>query len=192
MKRLLQVVGVAALAAAPMVAGAQEATKTIGFGVSGGLSQPMGDFADAFKTGFGVAGHVYFMPAGMPNLAIRGNVGVDRFAAKSDDELEGLDANFRSLSGGADVMYRLPTSGGVRPYLLAGVGLSSGKVTISGDGASLSSDATNKLTFGGGAGLEFKLSGFSTFAEVRYVSRMKDDGDESGINWVPVVFGVKF
>lgn len=192
MKRLLQVVGVAALAAAPMVAGAQEATKTIGFGVSGGLSQPMGDFADAFKTGFGVAGHVYFMPAGMPNLAIRGNVGFDRWAAKTDEEFEGLDANFRTLSGGADVIYRLPTSGGVRPYVLAGLGLYNGKVTFSGDGASVSSDATSKLAFGGGAGLEFKLSGFSTFAEVRYVSRTKEENAESSINWVPVVFGVKF
>jgi len=54
-------------------------------------------------------------------------------------------------------------------------------------------DAENDFGLNGGVGLEFSLTGMSTFLEVRYIKIFVDDdeGDVS-VGLVPITFGIMF
>ena len=170
------------LAALPALASAQ-AAKPLSFGVSGGLSLPTGDFGDAYHSGFNVSGHVYYVPATMPNLSLRGDVTYDRFGGK-DDVFNRDNATFRSLGFIGNAMYALGMGGegSVRPYVIAGLGFYNGDTDL---GETDETDSSTDFGFNAGAGINFALSGFQTFAEVRY-HRV----DETG--WLPVTFGIRF
>ena len=68
------------------------------------------------------------------------------------------------------------------PSLVGGLGVYSGKTSGS-DGSS--TDVGLQV----GAGLTFKLSGFSTFLEAKYVNVFSDP---NSTGYLPITFGVKF
>jgi len=71
---------------------------------------------------------------------------------------------------------------GVKPYLSGGVGFYNSKVA--------DFDAENDFGINGGVGLEFGLTGMSTFVEVRYVKVFVDGDADFAI--VPITFGIMF
>ncbi len=56
-------------------------------------------------------------------------------------------------------------------------------------GVSGDSDSSNDLGIAVGGGVEFRLAGFSTFAEARVVNVF---GDNDSSRWIPVTFGIRF
>jgi hypothetical protein len=86
-------VGLATALAAPALLSAQSTSdRPVSFGVSGGLSLPMGDLGKGASSGFVVAGHVYFKPASIEAVRFRGDVSFDKWGAKN-----GVDASQQSL-----------------------------------------------------------------------------------------------
>ncbi len=185
--RALCAVGTFALL--PAVVGAQD-SKPISVGVMGGLSLPMGDLSDAVESGYNITGNVYFRP-GASRLTFRGDVGYESFGGKGSSSVAGYDLNVLSVTG--NVLFPLGTNtaeGSIRPYLIGGGGLYRSTAKGTGLASGFDSDATNDLGIAVGGGLEFKLAGFSTFAEARFVN-VFGDGDGNA-RWIPVTFGIRF
>lgn len=180
MTRSLRLLGLTAALAMPAVLTAQASSdKPVSFGVSGGLSLPVGDFGDGLSSGYAVAGHVFLKPAAVRALRFRGDLSYDRW------DIEGTNASFRSVAGVANALFDISTDAKsmVKPYLLGGVGLFNGRASVS----SRESDTNLGVQLGGG--LTFQLSGFSTFLEAKYVNAFTE-GDNS--TWIPITFGVRF
>jgi hypothetical protein len=162
---------------------AQE-TKAVSVGVSGGISLPTQDLGDLTDPGFTVAGHLWVNPSGMRMVRFRGDLSYDRWGAKNAN-VAGQDVDWYGVGVAANALFRpgVEPEATFRPYLLLGAGVFSLKSTASG--------AKTESDFGvqGGGGLEFQLSGFSTFLEAKYVNSFASGTDR---NWVPVTFGVRF
>ncbi len=187
--RTVRMFGLAAgLALVTSVAAAQD-SKPISFGAMAGLSLPMGDLGDAVSSGYNITGNVYLTPSSTGRLRFRGDVGYESFSAK--DNSVGSDATFSVLSVTGNVIFPLgqaSSEGGIRPYLIGGGGMYRGTTKTELLGASVSTSDTN-LGIAVGGGLEFKLSGFSTFAEARFTN-VFSEGDSS--TWIPITFGIRF
>lgn len=184
MTRTLRVFGLAAALVLPGTLLAQGSSdRSFSLGVSGGLAMPIGDMGDSFDSGFDVTGHIYLRPAALKSIGLRGDVGFDKFSAKDVS-----DVTFRSLSFVANAIVDLSSSSSAKPYLLGGVGLYNGKAEVKSSFGSGSSSDSN-LGIQAGGGLQFQLSGFSTFLEARYVNVFSDG---SSTQWIPITFGVKF
>ena len=182
MNRLSKCVAAAAFLVAPAILSAQ--SSAVGFGVSGGLSVPTGDLGDAVDAGYSVAGHVFLKPSSMKSLRFRGDVSYDRFAYKGN-----IDGNLRSLGFVGNAMLDLSTTGGVKPYVLGGLGAFNGKTSTKVGSAAVVSTTSTDVGVQVGGGLNFQLSGFSTFLELKYVN-VFTDGNSSA--YIPITFGVRF
>jgi opacity protein-like surface antigen len=174
------------LSAVTASAQAQETTTTttrpVQFGASAGLTVPTGTFGDATDVGYNINGLVEGRPVGWP-VGLRAEFLFDRFA------LDVVDGNYRLFGGIADVLYYFPVSVNgnvIRPYVIGGAGIYNGKFSFD-DAPDPGSDTNFGLN--GGAGIEFQLSGFSTFGEVRYHSVFTDGPN---VNMLPFTFGIKF
>ncbi len=187
MKRSLQIVGLVSFLALPLAVHAQD-DKSVSFGASGGLSLPLGDFADLANSGYTVAGHIFLKPSGMAKLGFRGDVAYDSWGAKG---IAGslADGNRSALTFAANAMFSLgDDAAAMKPYLIGGGGMYRSKASFSVLGFEGSAESTDP-GIQVGAGFEFKLSGFSTFVEGKFVNVFGDGGSS---NWVPITFGVKF
>jgi hypothetical protein len=186
--RMLTLAGLAGtLALMPALAGAQ-AARPISFGVMGGLSLPTGDLGDAVESGYNITGSLYMPLRG--KLKLRGDVGYEGFAGKGSNSTASVDFNVLSLTG--NVILPLgtdQTAGGIRPYLIGGGGLYRGTTKLNIAGLGSGSESSSDLGINVGGGFEFTLSGFTTFAEARFVN-VFGDGDSS--RWIPVTFGIRF
>ena len=172
--------GLMAALAAPAALSAQASTdRSLTLGVSGGLSLPTGDFTEGLESGYNLTGHVYLKPATFPSLRFRGDVSFDKWNAEANNA-----GSFRSLGIVANAMYEFPTSGTsiARPYLLGGLGAFNAKASEADD-----SDTNIGVQLGGG--LNFQLSGFTTFAEAKFVNVFTDG---SSLRYIPITFGVRF
>jgi len=191
MKRSLRLVGLAAFVALPLCASSQDA-RPVTFGVSGGLSLPIGDLGDGYDAGYNGTGHIMFKPASFTNLGFRGDVNFDRFKAKSSNSaiIGNSDVTLRLIGGTANAIYSFPQSnpGVVRPYVLAGVGMQNSKSSVSVGSVSASGSSTDVHAQGGG-GVNFQLASFSTFVEAKYVNVF---GDGSSLSFIPITFGIRF
>lgn len=190
MKR--SVFGVAmALALVATAANAQSvvpAAKPVSFGIAGGMSMPTGDFGDMAKTGYNISGLFQIQQPTWP-VAIRIEGQFQNFDGK--DAFEG--ANAKSIGGLANALYYIPTKSTVRPYLTGGLGFFHLK-TDGGDACSEAfgdecSDSDNKFGFDFGAGLEFQLTGMSTFIEANWQS-VQTEG--TATRMFPIRVGIKF
>ena len=185
--RALAVTGLAAaLTLAPSAAQSQDG-RAISFGVMGGLSLPMGDLSDGVNSGYNITGNIW-MPLGS-TLKFRGDVGYESFGGKGSTSVAGFDFNVLSLTG--NVVLPLggeKAEGGIRPYLIGGGGLYRGTIKVNVIGLS-GSESSSDLGINAGGGFEFKLSGFTTFAEARFVN-VFSEGESS--RWIPITFGIRF
>lgn len=178
MNRLLSTLAGAtlALAAVAPAAVAQDAAgmRAVRFGVEGGLSMPTGDFGEATNMGFLIGGVMDIMPANWP-VAIRSNLSYQRWGI----DAEAADGeSFNSISVTGDLMFAVPTTGGIRPYVLGGLGYYRSDCSFECEGS-------NDIGFNVGGGLNFSLGTLDTHLEARYHS--VDDN-----SFIPVVFGIRF
>lgn len=148
------------------------------FGVTAGISSPMGDFGDAADLGFTVGGQ-YAIPL-KDALGLRINADWSRFGLPS-----GVDGNWQLLGLMANLTYDINTGSGFKPYLLGGLGYYNYKLDIDGLGSGDESD----LAWNIGAGYNFEISGKKLFAEIRYLS-IQAEGD--ALTTLPVVIGIRF
>ena len=185
-KRLVSTGALALALAVPALAGAQDvgATRAFSLGIAAGATVPTGDFADAYGTGFNVMGTLGFQPAALP-VGVRFDV---MYHSLPGEDLGGVieleDLNI--IAGSANAILTVSNAGGVRPYLIGGIGM----YRADGGGDETSTD----FGINGGAGLEFGLAGFSTFLEARYHRVFIDDEgtDVGNLNLIPIVFGLRF
>jgi hypothetical protein len=163
-----------------------QAQKSISVGVSGGASLPMGDLADAVDMGYNVTGHLYYTRS-TTKLGFRLDVPYDSWKGKGSGN--GVDANLSTLGIVANGTFNFGESdAGMRPYLLAGVGMYRSKSSADINGVE-SSATSSDAGIQGGVGLSFKLAGFSTFLEAKYVNIFTEDPSTS---FAPITFGIRF
>ena len=152
--------------------------------MSGGLSAPVGDLGKSVDAGYVVAGHIWFNPASFTSVGFRGDVSYDNWKTKTGN------VNFRSLGFTANALIHPAVSKStVVPYLIGGGGFYNTKSYLSKPYTSSSSGTSSNFGLQGGGGIEFKLSGFSTFAEAKFVNVFTNG---NATNWVPITFGVRF
>lgn len=179
MTRIIRLLSLAAVLAAPAAMTAQSSPRPVSLGISGGLSLPTGDFGSGLASGYSVAGHVFLSPSAMRSLRFRGDVSYDSW------DIENTNSSTRSLAGIANAIFDVSTSSTstVKPYFLGGLGIFNGKNS----GTNSESDTNLGAQLGGG--LNFQLSGFSTFLEAKYVNVFAEGNN---VNWIPITFGIRF
>ena len=188
MRRSLQIIGLALVCALPSAASGQS-PRTTAIGFTGGASLPMGDLADGAESGFVVAGHFYLKPEGKTHFVYRGDVSYDRWGVKPTAGNNVVDGSFTSTGFVVNAMYLSGgEKAGKRPYVIGGLGFYRTNLKISGSGAGLSSESSDMGVQVGG-GLEFKLSGISTFLEAKYVNVFRQP---TSWTYVPITFGLHF
>lgn len=173
---------VAALAASPAQA---QSSMPVSFGAYGGLALPLGDFGDAFKTGFDLGALVAFNPANLPvGFRVDGTWQQNKVDADAD-------IKSRMIYGTADVVYTFQTapSSMFHPYLIGGVGMYNGKST--GDDVPAGFDeSTTKFGVNAGAGFNFTSgSNVGFFVEGRFHSVFTEG---SHTNFIPINVGIRF
>ena len=180
MKRIVSLFAAVAMTGV-MGASAVEAQSPVRFGLAGGLTLPQGDLGDGLKSGF--HGQV-MLGFGMMALPVKlradlsyNSLGVEDGGIFGDDDLRIIGGALNAIVGMGGI--------GVKPYLTGGVGYYNSKF---GD-----FDAENDFGLNGGVGLEFSLTGMSTFLEVRYIKIfVDDDGGDFSAAIVPITFGIMF
>lgn len=178
MKRVISLFAAVAMTVV-MSASVAEAQSPIRFGIAGGLSMPQGDLENGLDNGF----HGQFMLGfGMMALPVklRADVSYHSFGLEGDG-----DDNFRVIGGALNAIVGMGGIG-MKPYLTGGVGFYNSKLA--------DFDAENDFGLNGGVGLEFSLTGMSTFLEVRYVKIFvgDDDGEDFNASVIPITFGILF
>lgn len=171
---------VALALALPAAAHAQSPLK---FGVALGPVFPTGDITDAVEWGYHVNAHIAVKPMMSP-VGFRVEGLFQNLTGKGG---AGTEADLRDFAGTANVELGLGGMG-IKPYLIGGVGMYNSKY----EGAS---EGSSDFGWNIGAGLDFALAGFSTFAEARYHRVDVEEpgtGNSVALGFVPVTFGFRF
>jgi len=166
------------LVAAAATAAEAQMESSSRFGLSGGISSPMGDFGDAAELGFIVGGH--WSRALGESLRLRVNVDLSRYGLPS-----GTDGNWMLIGGMANIVYPIQNESALKPYILGGLGMTRSSIDITGFGSSNSTD----LAFNAGVGFDFMMGSRGWFTEIKYVSVQ---GDGGSLDYLPIVLGIKF
>jgi hypothetical protein len=164
----------AALAAASHTATAQRRT-SVGF--AAGATIPVGDLGDATSTGYHVLGTLSFSGTASSPVGFRFDGMYNSLSGKSS----GPDVNVWSVNG--NLVYAFPGGMTATPYLIGGAGWYNKKSDESG------AESSNDIGINVGLGARFALSGFSTFAEVRYHHIFSDP---DSFQMIPLTFGILF
>jgi hypothetical protein len=192
--------GTLAAAALPQAARAQlSAGNPLSVGLSGGLAAPTSPLSNNVNSGYSVAGMLDVRPAAGP-LSLRVEVGYDRFAYKDSYQtylarLAGgsYEANTHYIRGNANLVYRLGSFSGLRPYVTGGVGVYNNangeSLNLNGATTTYNSGSTTKFGVNGGIGVDVPLSGITVFGEVR-AHGVQTDG--TPLTYVPVTVGIRF
>lgn len=138
------------------------------YGVGLGLSAVSGDVGDLGSTGWHVQGSFGVRRPGS-TVGYRFDLAYHGIGSKTYVDTQGsvTRSEPRVVSATADAVFRMPVTGEMTPYFLAGVGLYNTRYSFSSSGLSVS-DSKTAFGLNGGFGLEFKLSGMSTLVEARY------------------------
>jgi hypothetical protein len=169
--RLLTLFAAGLLAAAPAVTHAQSIS------LAGGLSMPTSDLADGTQSGYnGTIGLNFGAPLIPVGARVEGSI--NGFNGKGSASSSSL----RVLSGTANAIVGLGM-----PYLIGGLGYYS--ATVKSGIAAIGDQTESGAGFNIGAGFSFPLPSLSPFVEVRYHQML---GDNDGIKFVPITFGIKF
>lgn len=193
-KILVQALAIpAALALAAAPAAAQSG---VTFGVGGGVSVPLGDFADENVGGaeLGWAAQASLGFQGGANLPVGFRIDgmIQRFSINEDfgEVIEDFNADYQLISGTANVVYAFqssPTST-FRPYLIGGAGIYN--LDLKGDDADgLGFEGVTKFGLNGGAGFNFAAGNIGLFIEGRFHNVFTEG---SNTNFIPIMLGVRF
>jgi len=149
------------------------------FSIAAGAAIPVGNTSNGLNTGYNVTAGIGIKPPLAPiGLRIEG-------AWNQMDGKAAAAGSSRILAGIANVTL----SGAGMPipmgYLIGGVGMYNFSVSD----AAIKPPSETKVGFNVGAGLNFPLTGFSTFLEARfhYIS-----ASGTSFKFVPITFGLKF
>ncbi|HEY9515330.1 MAG TPA: outer membrane beta-barrel protein [Gemmatimonadaceae bacterium] len=155
-------------------------SKPVSFGIAGGLSVPTGDYDELLKSGYNLSALLQFQGPLWP-VAIR--VEGQYQALDVKDEIG--DGNTKTIGGLANLLYYIPTQGIVKPYVTGGVGF----FHVTGEAEGVDIDPENKFAYDFGAGVEFRLTGMSTFVEANWQSIQTED---VALRTIPIRVGIKF
>lgn len=184
MKRIVRSAAVLGMVTLATVATAQaQAPGRASFHLAGGITLPMGEFGDAFGTGWQGLGGVSFGLGSLP-FAIR----VDGFYGQNngDEDVTGPDVKVKFFGGMAGGQFNFGSDASpVKPYILAQVGMVNSKVDV----PNFDTSGETDFAFGGGGGIGFGLGSIAAFVEGQYVSIMTE-GESS--NYIVARFGVRF
>jgi hypothetical protein len=175
--------------AAVLLTGVQlsaQSMKPVTLGIAVGAAIPIGDFANAYNTGYNGTVGLGLSSVGSP-VGLRFEGMYNKFLGRNDIFFinGGPRANqpdSRVIAGTVNLVYSLPGQG-IRPYLIGGGGYYSRKD----DQANASS--VNNFGINGGIGAMFPLSGFNTYVEARVHNIFTD---VSSTQFIPVTFGILF
>jgi hypothetical protein len=170
------------IAAATLLTSAQlsaQSYKPVTLGIAAGAAIPVGDFADAYNTGFNGTAALAFSSVGTP-LGFRVEGMYNKFFGR--DDIGGNQPDSRIIGGTANLVYNLPGTG-IRPYLIGGAGYYNAKVDID------NANSESKFGINGGIGAMFPLSGFSTYVEARFHNMFTEGSSKQ---FIPVTFGIFF
>lgn len=168
-RRLFAVLAAGLLATAPVTLRAQSIS------LAGGLSLPVSDFGNIEQSGYNATLGLNF---GAPLVPVGARI---EGSINSFNHQNNVSGDTRVLGVSANAILGLGM-----PYLIGGVGYYAARSTY---GGTLTSNTNNSAGFNVGAGLSFPLPSLSPFVEVRYHQLM---GDNDGIKFVPITFGIKF
>lgn len=147
------------------------------FAASLGAAVPMGSMADAVDLGYNLTASLGIKPPLAP-LGLR----IDGMFNSFEGKTAGTS---RIIAGTANVTL----SGAGMPipmgYLIGGLGMYNLSVT----GLPVNPDSETDFGFNIGAGLNFPLTGFSTFLEARF-HLVATEGEST--KFVPITFGMRF
>jgi len=161
------------LVAAPALPGQAQPTEGIRYGFGGGLILPVGDYADATKTGWHVMGLIQ-LPISQSPIHLRFD---GMYGSNSSESGSG---SVKLAGATADLLYHLGNrASSVRPYLLGGLGF------FSVSNGSSESD----FAYGLGGGILFGIGNMHAFLETRYMS-IQTSG--ASLTFLPVTFGLMF
>lgn len=181
---------VGAFAVSVPSAGAQQMNNpnagVVYFGGGLGLTVPIGSLSDGNNAGYHIQGMGGWEAANTP-WGFRGDLTWNSMGGKSINTPGGGTVNFGTahlLAVNGNAVYKFrpkDKSSSTTPYALAGLGLYHLSVS---DGGS-----QTKFGFDAGAGLEWRLTGFSAYGEARF-----HDIFTSGksARYIPITFGLKF
>ena len=175
-------------------------TRPISVGLGGGVSVPVSDYKEAFKSGFNGQGFIRFNLRGLP-IAPRIDFTFQKLNIK-ETQLSGTgftDGKSQILGGLGNLTYSLGV-GPIRPYIVAGLGVYNLKQELeTGSAASEPEQSVTQTRFGinGGAGLLIKLGGISAYLEGRidniYTDQAKNiQQNVKSVKIIPVTFGLVF
>ena len=164
---------IAALVATALPAHAQRRAT---LGVAAGATIPVGDLGDATSTGFHVLGTLAISGTASSPLGFR----VDGMYNDLSGKNSGPDVKVWTVNG--NLVYAFPGGMTATPYLIAGAGWYNSKA----EGAD---ESTSDIGINAGIGARFALSGFSTFAEVRFHNIFSDP---NSAQIIPLTFGILF
>ena len=164
---------VALCAAMPLRAQLIQRTEGFRFGLGLGATMPMGDYNKTDKMGINILG-IFETPLANSPLYLR----LDGLYSSTAHDSAGSTS---ILGGTASALYHFSAPNAqARPYVLGGLGI----YNIDPGG-----DSQTKLGLALGGGVTFNLSGFSAFAEARYLS-IKTSGNSATL--VPLTVGLMF
>lgn len=184
MNRVMQLAALAVCVLVPHAARAQRA-KPVTLGISGGMALPLGDLGTQSSIGYEVTGYLFFNPRRSKQLSYRGDISYDKWNNKKKGTA--AEATTSALSFAASAIW----TGGdarssMRPYAFAGGGMYKLTRTYAGNLSGIISENSYVGAQAGG-GLEFGLSGFSTFLEARFVNVFSSG---SSTTFAPITFGI--
>jgi hypothetical protein len=166
-----------ALAIASLAFSAQSASAQSMVFLSAGVTFPSGDYAGIAEDGWMGHGGVAF-PIGTAGFSL----GVDGFYGVNKHDGEGDQTNL--YGGGAFVLYDLPASGSLQPYVFGGPSYMVRKYKSTAFPEVSNSGLAAQI----GAGLSVPAGQLTTYLEGTYTTALSEDID--GTDWVTVSIGI--
>lgn len=165
------------------------AERFVTVGVGGGMSVPVSEAGDAFKSGFHLQS---FARLNVPSLPVMPRFDLNFSKMNLNDAQTAIPGTNQILSGLANLQFSILPMGPIKPYLIGGLGAYHVKVET--DGVSPSSLSQTKFGINGGAGLALNLGKLKGYVEARVDNVYTEKGaiGQDQLQVVPVTFGLTF